>query len=164
MLDLRNGAYESALRTLASGLARLRELGVRHYPYEVEVLTGLGWSQLGLGHRDEARRSFYELLELVTSANHRLHPDLLGATTAIALAADASDFERAARLLGAVATLTDDAEFESALWNSDDKLERRFEQLLIDALGEAKYAALRADGAGMSAEEAIEQARSLAAS
>ncbi|HJR94880.1 MAG TPA: adenylate/guanylate cyclase domain-containing protein [Gaiellaceae bacterium] len=164
MLDLRNGAYESAQRTLASGLAQLRELGIRHYPYEVEVLTGLGWSQLGQGQRDEARRSFSELLELVTSANHRLHPDLLGATTAIALAADPDDFERAARLLGAVAKLTEDAEFESALWNSHDELERRFEQLLIGALGEATYAAQRADGARMSAEEAIEQARSLAAS
>jgi predicted ATPase len=164
MLDLRNGAYKSAQRTLASGLARLRELGVSHYPYEVEVLTGLGWSRLGLGQRDEARRSFSELLELVTSTHHRLHPDLLGAMTAMALAADPSDFARAARLLGAVATLTEDAEFERFLWSSDDELRRRFEQLLIEGLGEARYAAHRADGTGMSTEEAIEQARSLAAS
>ena len=163
LLDLAEGDYVSARRVLMSGLEQTRRLGLDHYPYELEVLRGIGFAQLGLGARREARASFLELLEAVLAANHGMHPDLVVAISAMALAADPADFRAGARLLGAVAKLRLDAGIETSMWEGARlELERRFEQPLIRALGEKAYAAEQASGARMSLEETIGLARSLA--
>ena len=67
----------------------------------------------------------------------------------------------AARLMGAVAAVREDARLTAA--PGELELRRRFEQPLIDALGEDEWAREQAAGATLTLEEAIELARTLAA-
>jgi hypothetical protein len=78
-------------------------------------------------------------------------------------AASALNFRDGARLRGAIAKLRQDAGgLKRTTWRQDEELERRFEEPLIDALGKKAHSTELANGAGMSIDETIELARSLA--
>jgi hypothetical protein len=78
-----------------------------------------------------------------------------------ALAAEPADVRAAARLAGAVAAIRQNAGLMEP--PTELELRRRFEQPLIDALGEDEWAREQAAGAALTLEEAIELARTLAA-
>jgi predicted ATPase len=79
----------------------------------------------------------------------------------LALAAEPGDVRSAARILGAVAAVRESARLTG--WPGELELRRRFEPPLIDALGEDEWAREQAAGAMLTLEEAIELARTLAA-
>jgi hypothetical protein len=115
---------------------------------------------LGLGKRAEARTALTSSLEILATDPT---PGLELTTTLqwLALAAEPGDVRSAARLLGAVAAVRESARLTG--WPGDLELRRRFEQPLIDALGEDDWAREQAAGATFTLEEAIELARTLAA-
>ena len=78
----------------------------------------------------------------------------------IALAAEPDDARSAARLLGAVDAVRQNARLTAQ--QIELELRRRFEPPLIDALGEEEWAREQAAGAMLTLEEAIELARTLA--
>jgi hypothetical protein len=78
----------------------------------------------------------------------------------IAVAAEPADVLAAARLAGAVAATRQNARLMEP--PAELELRRRFEQPLIDALGEDEWAREQAAGAKLTLEEAIDLARALA--
>jgi predicted ATPase/class 3 adenylate cyclase len=160
-LDLLEHDYESARAAYAAALTQLRSLADKYY--EHETLRGLGLASLGLGERGEARAAFAEMLELALAATrtHSLH--VAGALSGIALAADPAAADRAARLRGAVAQLSSDADVVmNAYSRADDELERHFERHLVVVLGEEAWAQETTAGSTMTLEQAITLAQSLA--
>jgi hypothetical protein len=112
-----------------------------------------------LGHRDEARAAFAELLELALAHSAYVAEALSG----IALAADPAAADRAARLRGAVAQLNSDADVVvNAYFEAEDELERRFERRLVALLGEEAWERETANGSTMTLDQAISLAQSLA--
>src|SRR4029453_9806511 len=86
-----------------------------------------------------------------------------GALSGIALAADPAAADRAARLRGAVAQLSSDADVVmNAYSRADDELERHFERHLVVVLGEEAWAQETTAGSTMTLEQAITLAQSLA--
>jgi hypothetical protein len=79
----------------------------------------------------------------------------------IALATEPGELRSAARLVGAVDAVRQNARITG--WPGELELRRRFERPLIDALGEDDWAREQAVGATLTLEEAIELARTLAA-
>ena len=78
----------------------------------------------------------------------------------IVFATEPAELRLAARLAGAVAAIRHSGRL-SEPWELE--LRRRFEQPLIDALGEEEWAREQAAGATLTLEEAIELARTLGA-
>ena len=160
-IDVLAGDYESARPALEAAVVHARSQG--HYAFEVEMLNGLGYAYIGLGRRRDARACFGELLELGSRLGGGVHPDLVLAMSGIALSVESVGFRHGARLRGAVAKLRQDAGgMRRTTWQYEAALEHRFEEPLIDALGKGLYSTELANGAGMSTEETIELARSLA--
>jgi predicted ATPase len=162
ILDLVEGDYESACSALTAARMNARSVGM--YPFEVEVLFGLGYAQLGLGALRDARAMFSELLELASGSGRAVHPEVALAVSGLALSLEPADFREGARLRGAIAAHRVAHGLKSWMSGRNDELESRFEQALIDALGQEAYENERATGAAMSLEETIELARSLAGS
>ena len=82
----------------------------------------------------------------------------------LARAVEGVDISEGARLSGAIAKLRDEAGgLRTPFWRQDEDIERRFEQPLIEGLGE-DYVPAWAAGAALDVEMAVELARSLAAS
>ena len=79
----------------------------------------------------------------------------------MALAAEPGDARSAAHLLGAVASVRQSGRLTA--WPGELELRRRFERPLIDVLGEHDWAREQAAGATLTLEEAIQLARTLAA-
>ena len=155
-LTLLEHDYESSCAAYTTALTQLRGLG--HKGAEMESLHGLGLASLGLGHRDEARAAFAELLELALAHSAYVAEALSG----IALAADPAAADRAARLRGAVAQLNSDADVVmNAYFGAEDELERRFERQLVALLGDEAWERETAAGSTMTLEEAIALAQSL---
>ena len=75
------------------------------------------------------------------------------------------DLREGARLAGAVAQLRDEAGgLKTWMWPQEREIEVRFEQPLIDALGEGEYRSAHEEGRTLSFDETLSLARSLAAS
>ena len=157
-LDLVEYEYESARSAFRSVLDQYEELD--EYTVGTFAWWGLGVASLGLDRPLEARDAFSEMFDLFLATDHTDLLCLALAASGIALTTDPTDFAEAARLRGAVATLRQSV--ASSVSPHDDELERRFEQPLTDVLGKEAYAAERAKGSGMSLDETIALARSLA--
>ena len=117
-----------------------------------------------LGERRAARATFGEMLERATSrSDRRIDPEIALAMYGLALAVEPDDFRDGARLSGAVARLREDAGgLRLTLWPQDEEIEDRFEQPLIEALGDDAYRKAHGEGRALSFEQALELARSLA--
>ena len=157
-LDLLEQRYEAAEAGFHSVLKLVRDLG--YSPMEANTLRALGIALLGRGKRAEARTALTSSLEIL-AADPTPGVDLTAALEGIALATEPGDVRSAAHLFGAVAAVRQ----KSGLTVGPGELElrRRFERPLIDALGEDEWAREQAAGARLTLEEAIELARTLAA-
>jgi predicted ATPase len=158
-LELLEDDYESAHAAYAAALTQLRSRADK--TYELETLRGLGLASLGLGQRDEARAAFAELLELALAATQTHSAYVAGALSGIALAADPPAADRAARLRGAVAQLSSDADVVMDAYSRADELEHHFERPLVALLGEGAWEREEIAGSTMTLEQAIALARSL---
>jgi predicted ATPase/class 3 adenylate cyclase len=157
-LDLLEHDYESARAAYAAARTQLHRGDKYH---ELETLRGLGLASLGLGQRDEARAAFAELLELALAATQTHSAYVAGALSGIALAADPAAADRAARLRGAVAQLSSDADVVMNAYSRADELERHFERPLVGVLGEEAWEREKTAGSTMTLEKAIALAQSL---
>jgi predicted ATPase len=162
ILDLVEGDYESACSALTAARVNARSVGI--YSFEAELLFGLGYAQLGLEARPDARATFSELLELASGSGRAIHPEIALAVSGLALSLEPADFREGARLRGAITAHRVAHGLKSWMSGRNDELESRFEQPLIDALGQGAYENERATGAAMSLDETVELARSLAGS
>jgi predicted ATPase len=156
-LDLVEYEYESARSAFRSVLDQYEELD--EYTVGTFAFWGLGVASLGLDRPPAARAAFAKMFDLFLATDRTDRLCLALAASGIALTADAADLAEAARLRGAVATLRQSV--ASSVSPQDDELERRFEQSLIDGLGQETYATEQSKGAGASLEATIQLARSL---
>jgi hypothetical protein len=156
-LDVLEERYESAESGFRSALGPIRSLGV--VPWEADVLRGIGLASLGLGKRPEARVALMSALEILAS-DPSPNAELTATLQYIAFATEPADVRPAARLAGAVAAMRHSGRLSEPL---ELDLRRRFEQRLIDGLGEDEWAREQAAGATLTLEEAIELGRALAA-
>jgi predicted ATPase/class 3 adenylate cyclase len=161
LIDLLERDYESARLALTRAVTDARSEGF--YAFEADMLQGLAYAYLGLGRRSDARATFGELLELASGSGRAINPEVALAVCGVALAVEPVDLLNGARLRGAVSKLRQDAGgLKRTEWRTDEELECRFEEALIDALGRASYDDELAVGSAMSLEETIALARSLA--
>ena len=117
------------------------------------------------GDRASARTTFGELLEISADAGKTVRPVLAVALGGLARSVEQMDLREGARLAGAVAHLRDDAGgLKTWTWPQEREIEVRFEQPLIDALGEGEYRGAHDEGRTLSFDETLALARSLAAS
>jgi hypothetical protein len=159
-LDLLEHDYESARAAYAAALIQLRGRGDKYY--ELEALRGLGLASLGLGQRGEARAILAEMLELALAATKTYSRYVAQALSGIALAASPPEADRAARLRGAVARLSSDADVVTNAYFRGDELDCHFESQLVALLGEEAWEREKAAGSTMTLEQAIALAQSLA--
>ena len=159
LLDLFEQRYDAAEAGFHSCVDIDR--GLRIAPWEAGDLRGLGVALLGLGKRAEARTALTSSLDLLASDPTRGF-ELMETLLWIALATEAGDVRSAARLVGAIAAIRSNARLTEYLAGLE--LRRRFEQPLIDALGEDDWAREQAAGATLTLDQAIELARALATS
>jgi predicted ATPase/class 3 adenylate cyclase/Flp pilus assembly protein TadD len=154
-LDLYADDFENALVGFSTALDKSRKVG--QPVVEAAAHGSRGQALLGLGRRREARAALREALDLAEASGST--PVVGYGLGLIALAADAADLRAAARILGAVAASQDEGGFK--LDKGDEEFARRFEQPLIEALGEETWVQEKAAGATMTLEESIALARSL---
>jgi predicted ATPase len=163
LIDVLDANYEAARETLTVAVAHAP--AVDHYPYLVFCLHWLGFAFLGLDERRAARMTFGELVELSAGSSATINHELSRALAGLCRGVERADFGAGARLSGAVVKLRRDAGGpKTPLWPQEEEVEARFEQPLIDALGQGGYAREQAIGAAMSLDETLELARSLAGS
>jgi predicted ATPase len=161
-IDVLEADYESARRVLAYAVGQTRSVG---NPWETWALQWLGYAYLGLGDRGSARATFGELLEISADAGKTVRPELAVALGGLARSVEQMDLREGARLAGAVAQLRDDAGgLKTWMWPQEREIEVRFQQPLIDALGEVEYRSAHEEGRMLSFDETLSLVRSLAAS
>jgi predicted ATPase len=156
--DLLERRYEAAEAGFAAVIDNMGRLG--HPSFEAGFLRWRGFALLGLGRRGEARAAFMSSLEILAtdpSPNFELTATVEG----IALASEPADLGSAARIAGAIAGVRQKSRLTEPPWELELRL--RFEQPLVDALGEDGWAREHRAGATLTLEEAIELARTLAA-
>jgi predicted ATPase/class 3 adenylate cyclase len=157
-LDVAEERYEAATAGFHSSLELVQSLG--HAAWEADGLRGLGIALLGLGRRAEARAALTSSLDIL-AADPTPSVELTATPLWLALAAEPDDARSAARLLGAVDAVRQNARLTAR--QIELELRRRFEPPLIDALGEDEWAREHAAGAKLTLELAIDLARTLAA-
>ena len=156
-LELYERDFEAAYVVAASVLEKVRTIGDDYR--SIGARSALGFAALGLGRRSEARAAFAESFDRVLASDTTGHEVLSTTLTGIALAADTQSARPAARLLGAVRRLNDDAAFRRGpRWL---ELEAVLARPLTGALGEDAYAHELSIGAALGREEAITLAQSL---
>ncbi len=159
-LDLLEADYESSRAAYSAALTQLRSRGDKYY--ELESLRGLGLALLGLGRRLEARAALSEMLEVALAATRTHSVYVAEALSGIAFAAEPEAVDRAARLRGAVARLSSEADVvANAYSRADEELERHFERQLVDALGAEAWEREKEAGSMLSLEHAVALAQSL---
>jgi hypothetical protein len=156
--DLDEGRYDAARKGFESALEKVR--GLEAFSSEIEILPFLGLALLGLDHHGDARASYLNLLDLATRDGIVTGSRLFDALTGIALSAEPESAADAAHLKGAVASLRRTANLVSSPRTAE--LEGRFEQRLIEALGQEAWEQEQAVGSALTLEETIELGRSLA--
>lgn len=157
-LDLVERRYDAAVAGFRTVIEVVRRLG--HASFEAGFLRWLGFALLGLSRRSEARAAFMSSLE-VLAADSSPNFELAATVDGIALASEPADMRSAARIAGAIAAVRKNARLTEPPWELE--LRRRFEQALIDALGADEWVREQAAGAMLTLAEAIELARTLAA-
>jgi hypothetical protein len=153
------GRYDAAETGFRSVLEIERALG--YATWDADTLRGLGLARLGLGRRADARRALVSSLEPLATGSPTAGVELTASLQWLALAAVPGDARSAARLLGAVAAIRQNARLTG--WPGEHELRRRFERPLIEALGDDDWARDQAAGATLSLQEAIALGRTLAA-
>jgi predicted ATPase/class 3 adenylate cyclase len=150
--ELATAGSESALARLSAAIAVHRELG-RH-AIVTDALLGLGAMERHAGDIDQAAVHVGEALTMAREARDPGHA--MGAMLLLSqLATDQANHERAARLLGAAARLSDQGgampppELISRVRGSDPEAPVR------EALGEQAYAAARGEGYAMTFDDAV---------
>jgi len=157
-VDLVERRYDAAAEGFSAVIDTVKRLG--HASFEAGFLRWLGFALLGQGRRSQARAAFLSSLEMLAaeiSPNFELTATIEG----IALASEPADWRSAARIASSIAGVRHKARLTEPPWEL--ALRRRFEQPLIDALGDHEWAREQAAGATLTLEEAIELARTLAA-
>ncbi|MBI2776692.1 MAG: hypothetical protein HYX57_05425 [Chloroflexi bacterium] len=154
LLEEHDEAAESGFRAVLD-LAR----ATGHAPFEASTLRGLGLALLGLGRRDEAMAACMSALDILAAHDVTANLELTSTLHAIAFATGATEVRLAAHVVGAAVRHSAGPIQQP----SELELRRRFEQPLIDALGEEEWAREQAAGATLTLDEAIELARRLAA-
>jgi predicted ATPase/DNA-binding CsgD family transcriptional regulator/Tfp pilus assembly protein PilF len=148
------GDHDAALAHFRNALALYRDVDAR--PEMARCLAGIGWVALAQGNLEVARSSLTESLELSLAIGQRLA--VARGLEAFAMIAVASgDPRRAVRLEGAAQALREavgHAPSALARTNLNDLLESARRQL-----GSSTAEALFAEGAAMSASEAVKLAR-----
>jgi tetratricopeptide (TPR) repeat protein len=144
------GSYERAARYLDEALPLAERTGE---PLRVAMAVGnLGLASLFVDDLEAARRHFAEELRL--SREHGLTwLASEGIAGLAALAARDGDAERAARLLGAAESLADVLTDAGGV-----RLEQEFFSPARERLGDARWRAAYADGAGLGFDEAVDLA------
>ena len=161
-IDVLDAEYEAARDSLTLALPHARITD--HYPYLAFSLHWLGFAFLGLNERRAARMAFGELLERSAELSKTINQELAQAMGGVARAVEDVDLSEGSRLAGAVANLRSEAGgLRTVLWPQEEAIEARFEQPLIDALGEDEYRRAHDEGRALTFEEALELARSLVA-
>lgn len=158
-VDLVQRQYDAAAEGFLAVIDTVKRLG--HASFEAGFLRWRGFALLGQGRRSHARAAFLSSLEIL-AAEPSPNFELTATVEAVALASEPADWRSAARIAGSVAGVRQRARLTEPPWELD--LRCRFEQPLIDALGEDEWAREQAAGATLALEEAIELARTLAAS
>ena len=156
-LDLVERRYDAAEAGFPTVIEVVGRLG--HASFEAGFLRWRGFALLGLARRWEARAAFMSSLEIL-AADTSPNVELTATVEGIALATEPADLRSAARLIGAVEAIKQSARLTDQ--SSELELRRRFEQPLIDALGEDEWVRETAAGATLTLEQAIELARTLA--
>ena len=128
----------------------------------VGTLMNYGIALTGLERRAEARQALSEVLEDLVEAGRTSYYHFSEGLAWIALASGPEHPHLAARVLGSVSRLREEAEFETD--PRDDEVELQFTQPLIDVLGRDAWRQEQATGAAMTLHETIDLARSLARS
>lgn len=152
------GRYEAAEIAFRLVIEFVRGLG--YATWEAETLRGLGLAMLGLGRRAEARAALMASLEIL-AADPGPNAELIATLRYIAFATEPADVRTAAHLARAVVAIRRSARLAESPTELD--LRHRFEQPLIEALGEEEWSREHSVGATLTLEEAIELARTLAA-
>ena len=153
-LELQNSEYETAMRAVRRAKDVNREVDDRYVA--IRVLLMSGYAALGLDQPLDARRQFGEMLELVLAAQYPVRSDVNLAAAGIALSADPTRTPDAARLRAGVAALRkQDGLGSGALFEP-------FELALTERLVGSETTASELDDAGMSFDETVDLARSLA--
>lgn len=156
-LDVLDRQYQAAEAGFSAVLGVQRDQG--HAAWEADTLLGLGLARLGLGRRAEARSAFKSSLEIL-AADPSPSNELAACLQWIAFAAEPADIQSAARLAVAADAIRKNAGLTPE--QTEPELRRRFEQPLIDALGDDDWAREEAAGSALTLNEAIELARTLA--
>ena len=142
-LDLLERRYDAAEKMLRSVLEVERRHG--RADWEADTVRGLGFALLGLGRRAEARAALMSSLEIL-AADASPKVDLTATLGGIALATEPADVRSAARLAGAVAAVQQHVRLTES--PTGRELRRRFEQSLIEVLGEDRVGARAGGGRG----------------
>jgi tetratricopeptide (TPR) repeat protein len=156
-LDLYSGAYEAALAGFLAALAGSKELG--HHQLEIFLRIDAGMALIGLERRAEARAAFAQVLDLAQESDQV--SSIYEILEDIALAADAADFAKAARIIGAVRPLQEVGTLTRVARHGE--VIRHFEQPLVEALGHETWDLERELGAALTLEETKALARELCA-
>ena len=137
----------------------------RRQPWETWALQWLGYAYLGLGDRGSARATFGELLEISADAGKTVRPELAVALGGLARSVEQWTSAKAPGWRERSHNCANEAGgLKTWMWPQEREIEVRFEQPLIDALGEGEYRSAHEEGRALSFEETLELARSLAAS
>jgi predicted ATPase len=156
-LELFNHDFEAARRAALSVVEKNRMIG-DHYR-GIGGLNTLGFAAVGLGRRTDAREAFAESFDLVLAAGMTGHEVLTETLSGIALATEPKAFGLAARLLGAVARLDEDASFSRS--SRQLELQEFLALPLIEALGREMYGEEQRFGGTLMLDETIDLARLL---
>jgi predicted ATPase len=161
-VDVLDADYESARRLLTYAVGPTRTVG---NPWETYALQWLGFAYLGVGDRRAARTTFGEVLEITSDARKTPGPGLALTMSGLACSVEQADLRDGARLTGAVTRLRNEAGgLRTWTWPQEREIEARFEQLLVDALGENEYRRAHDEGRTLTFDETLALAQSLAAS
>ncbi|HEX2326767.1 MAG TPA: tetratricopeptide repeat protein [Chloroflexota bacterium] len=158
------GDYRNAEALYERSLELWRPVG--HRRHVAIILHNLGYVALQGGHLRRAAGLFAEALRLHAETRRRTVPHLArGVAECLAglaaVAARAGQAPRAARLFGAATALGLQLECQ---WDDADRREReRYTAIAREALGPPAFAAARAQGEGLTLEEAVAEALDVAA-
>ena len=155
-LELQEGEYEAAITAVRRAKDLNRNVDDLYIETRLPLLSG--YTALGLDQPLDARRHFGAMLELVVAAPYPVRSDVYLAAAGIALSADPERAPDGARLRSAVAVLR-----KLDGLGSGEQFEP-FELAFAKRSPAIETTARELDGSGMSYDEMVELARSLASS
>ena len=153
-LALNEGDFEQATAQLEAALAQSRRLGL-----EMALPIGLcdlGFALIGLGRYAEARTRLTESLD--ASVRHGSPEEIAYCLVGLgAVAAEAGETDRSARLLGRAVRIADEAHMGFEVYAL--AVRSQVEDELRSRLGDERFSALQAEGAALELDDAVSEAR-----